>query len=263
MRTLSYFSLFPQCLYLLSHLKDAKRRPPGCLKRTSSRTHKNFGLDTFGSNVGISAFGACIIDMNPYFTWNLQLKDCMLFLTVTFFFFPQHGSLTRSCHYQLFNISKIRNGFTAVAAQAVGQTLWAFSHWDYWYSLMESLPVPSFSSLQLVPNSARLNFLLNFGPDFHLFKESWWPFLSQRTGISCLVGSQCSVLNGLIRLAQDSSLTSLEKRPSRERGYTSYSFQSGPPCFFLIEQPWVLGMIKRRWDDKQREEREGKLHTTV
>lgn len=64
------------------------------------------------------------MDVNPYFTWNLQLKDCMLFLTVSLFFFsPQRGSLTRSCHYQLFNISKIRNGFTAVAAQAVGQTL--------------------------------------------------------------------------------------------------------------------------------------------
>lgn len=35
----------------------------------------------------------------------------------------QHGSLTRSCHYQLFNISKIRYSFTAVAAPALGQPL--------------------------------------------------------------------------------------------------------------------------------------------
>ena len=47
----------------------------------------------------------------------------MLFLTVSFFFPPQHGSLTRSCHYQLFNISKIGSSFTAVAAHALGQSL--------------------------------------------------------------------------------------------------------------------------------------------
>lgn len=50
---------------------------------------KSLGLDTFGGNVGVSALGAYVMDVNTYFTWNLQLKDCMLFLTVSFFsFFP-------------------------------------------------------------------------------------------------------------------------------------------------------------------------------
>lgn len=141
-------------------------------------------LNIFGSHVGRLSILSLHYGCEPIFYLEFSAgRSYAIFNSVLFFFFPQHGSLTRSCHYQLFNISKIRSSFTAVAAQALGQSLWASSHWGYWYKLMVRLPVTSFSSIQWVRNSARLNFLLSFGQASHLSKELQSPHLSQRIGV--------------------------------------------------------------------------------